>query len=248
MFALSGHGVVRSGAIGPWTRSSPRSSRWSSGPTCGCAPPRPRYRIWPTGFPLLDESIGGGFRAGALNVLAGPQGQGKSTMALQMSRNAAVVRLLGGDLLLRARGRVAAAAADLARGRAEFGPQRAADLARSARPSRARGERGRSARAARVRRPDGDRRADGDRHSTPTGWSSTARRRATPASPRWSEAVEEVYADTGQPPLVVVDYLQKVSRDRTHVRGGADHPHHPAAQGPRHRLRQPRPGPLGGRP
>src|SRR5688572_25952297 len=51
--------------------------------------PEAEVRIWPTGFPILDESIGGGFRAGALNVLAGPQGQGKSTMALQMCRNAA---------------------------------------------------------------------------------------------------------------------------------------------------------------
>src|SRR4051812_3702759 len=52
--------------------------------------PEAEVRIWPTGFPLLDDGIGGGFRAGALNVLAGPQGQGKSTMALQMCRNAAV--------------------------------------------------------------------------------------------------------------------------------------------------------------
>ena len=51
--------------------------------------PEAEVRIWPTGFPILDESIGGGMRAGALNVLAGPQGQGKSTMALQMCRNAA---------------------------------------------------------------------------------------------------------------------------------------------------------------
>ena len=51
--------------------------------------PEAEVRIWPTGFPILDDSIGGGFRAGALNVLAGPQGQGKSTMALQMCRNAA---------------------------------------------------------------------------------------------------------------------------------------------------------------
>ena len=52
--------------------------------------PEAEVRIWPTGFPILDESIGGGLRAGALNVLAGPQGQGKSTMAMQMCRNAAV--------------------------------------------------------------------------------------------------------------------------------------------------------------
>jgi replicative DNA helicase len=44
-------------------------------------------RLWPTGFPLLDDVLGGGFRAGALNLLAGPQGQGKTTMALQIARN-----------------------------------------------------------------------------------------------------------------------------------------------------------------
>src|SRR4051812_45072700 len=51
--------------------------------------PEAEGRIWPTGFPILDESIGGGMRAGAINVLAGRQGQGKSTMALQMCRTAA---------------------------------------------------------------------------------------------------------------------------------------------------------------
>jgi RecA/RadA recombinase len=34
-------------------------------------------RLWPTGFPLLDEAIGGGFRSGTLNLIAGPQGQGR---------------------------------------------------------------------------------------------------------------------------------------------------------------------------
>jgi replicative DNA helicase len=45
-------------------------------------------RLWPTGFPLLDEAIGGGLRAGTLNLLAGPQGQGKTMFALQLARAA----------------------------------------------------------------------------------------------------------------------------------------------------------------
>ena len=53
--------------------------------------PEAEVQIWPTGFPILDESIGGGMRAGALNVLAGPQGQGKTTMAMQFLRNAVAV-------------------------------------------------------------------------------------------------------------------------------------------------------------
>jgi replicative DNA helicase len=47
-------------------------------------------RLWPTGFKLLDDTIGGGLRAGMLALLAGPQGQGKTTFALQLARNAVV--------------------------------------------------------------------------------------------------------------------------------------------------------------
>ncbi len=43
-------------------------------------------RLWRTGFPLLDDALGGGLRAGALTLLAGAQGEGKTTFALQMSR------------------------------------------------------------------------------------------------------------------------------------------------------------------
>ncbi len=45
-------------------------------------------RLWPTGFPLLDDAIGGGFRSGTLNLIAGPQGQGKTMFALQAARAA----------------------------------------------------------------------------------------------------------------------------------------------------------------
>lgn len=45
--------------------------------------------LWPTGFPLLDDVLDGGLRGGNLILLAGPQGQGKTTMALQVARNAA---------------------------------------------------------------------------------------------------------------------------------------------------------------
>jgi replicative DNA helicase len=51
--------------------------------------PEGGVRLWPTGFPLLDEVIGGGFRAGTLNLLGGPQGQGKTMFALQAARAAA---------------------------------------------------------------------------------------------------------------------------------------------------------------
>lgn len=44
-------------------------------------------RVWKTGFSGLDPVIGGGMRAGSLLLLAGPQGLGKSTFALQVARN-----------------------------------------------------------------------------------------------------------------------------------------------------------------
>ena len=45
-------------------------------------------RVWPTGFDALDTALTGGFRSGELVLLGGPQGLGKTAMALQMLRNA----------------------------------------------------------------------------------------------------------------------------------------------------------------
>jgi replicative DNA helicase len=50
-------------------------------------------RVWPTGFGLLDDVLDGGFRSGNLILLAGPQGQGKTTFGLQVARNAAQIGL-----------------------------------------------------------------------------------------------------------------------------------------------------------
>jgi replicative DNA helicase len=47
-------------------------------------------RVTPTGFHPLDTYLGGGLRAGELSLLGGPQGLGKTTMALQMLRNVVV--------------------------------------------------------------------------------------------------------------------------------------------------------------
>ncbi len=44
-------------------------------------------RVWHTGFGMLDASIGGGLRSGGLHLVAGPQGVGKTMFALQMARN-----------------------------------------------------------------------------------------------------------------------------------------------------------------
>jgi replicative DNA helicase len=44
-------------------------------------------RVWPTGFDALDAALSGGFRSGELVLIGGPQGVGKTAMALQMLRN-----------------------------------------------------------------------------------------------------------------------------------------------------------------
>lgn len=44
-------------------------------------------RVWPTGFSLLDNTLGGGLRAGELVLLGGPQGLGKTSFALQVLRH-----------------------------------------------------------------------------------------------------------------------------------------------------------------
>jgi replicative DNA helicase len=41
-------------------------------------------RVWPTGFPLLDTYLAGGLRSGELTLLGGPQGLGKTSLVLQM--------------------------------------------------------------------------------------------------------------------------------------------------------------------
>ena len=51
--------------------------------------PEGDVRIWPTPFPLLDDALGGGLRSGALHLLAGAQGEGKTTFALQVARSSA---------------------------------------------------------------------------------------------------------------------------------------------------------------
>ena len=47
----------------------------------------PASGVWPTGFDPLDHHLSGGFRAGELILLAGPQGLGKTTWAVQTGRN-----------------------------------------------------------------------------------------------------------------------------------------------------------------
>jgi replicative DNA helicase len=47
----------------------------------------PGAAVVPSGFALLDDVLSGGFRSGELVLLGGPQGLGKTTMVMQMVRN-----------------------------------------------------------------------------------------------------------------------------------------------------------------
>jgi replicative DNA helicase len=49
---------------------------------------RPGAQVWPTGFDLLDTTLDGGLRSGELVLLGGNEGSGKTTIAVQMVRNA----------------------------------------------------------------------------------------------------------------------------------------------------------------
>lgn len=179
--------------------------------------PRAEVRIWPTGFPILDETIGGGFRAGALNVLAGPQGQGKTTMALQFARNAVVAGRsavmfsfeLEAEVLLQ---RLISMEAGLLAGmnapsiqyiRAAFDGAGAGESGSlGGLPEQLAAHAGPIAIEALMRIQD-----YADRlviHRSTTSQTDIV---------AIIDAVKDVYADTGQPPLVVVDYLQKVKTD-----------------------------------
>src|SRR5665647_3274676 len=47
-------------------------------------------RVWPSGFVHLDSMLTGGFRAGALVLLGGGPGLGKTALALQVARSLVV--------------------------------------------------------------------------------------------------------------------------------------------------------------
>ena len=165
-------------------------------------------RVWPTGFDLLDRNLGGGFRSGELILLAGPQGLGKTTWALQTARNIALAGRSAlyfsfehdpQTLLIRLVSLEAGLAA---------GPE-APNLARI-----------RSAFEA----ADGQHGTVADRLATTNGGDKAVEmvgsyadhlvlHRSTGSSTTLEvirQAVEEVRQETGQLPVVFVDYLQKV--------------------------------------
>jgi replicative DNA helicase len=176
-------------------------------------------RIWRTGFPLLDDALGGGLRAGALTLLAGAQGEGKTTFALQVARyNARDGRPilffsfeLDAEVLLQKV--IAAEAAELGVGspvsvyqvRAAFEGTDGADGGLPERLGRHSGGLDALERVA--------------------GYASRMLvHRATTTHTHLeviASTVKEVLAEFGEPPLVVVDYLQKL-RPRHAAEEGLD--------------------------
>ncbi len=168
----------------------------------------PTTRVWATGFDLLDRALHGGFRAGELVLLGGPQGLGKTTWALQVARNVATAghpvvvlsyehdtqHLMTRLVALEAGTLGEAAAPTMARIRQTF---EAADGRTGSVQARLADTEGGVEAVERVL-AYGDRlllhRATGTR----TGLGTVA------------EAIAAVKELTGEAPLVVVDYLQKV--------------------------------------
>ena len=165
-------------------------------------------RVWTTGFDVLDKFLSGGFRSGELVLLGGPQSIGKTTWFLQVARNVAragrsvvffsfehdpqtlLIRLISMEA-----GEIGGVdAPGLSRIRHSF---EAADGRSGAITDRLR-DTGVGARALEAVHEYADR---------------LILHRSIGASTSLQvirDAVEQVRHDTGQLPLVVVDYLQKV--------------------------------------
>jgi replicative DNA helicase len=165
-------------------------------------------RVWPTGFDPLDHHLTGGLRGGELVLLAGPQGLGKTTWALQVARNLArsgrpvayfcfehEPQVLLERLVAMEAGEVAGLdAPDLRRVRGAFDPGGHRGGTVSDRLSDRRGGAEALARLAEY--------ADRYHLHRSSGRSTTL--------DVIRDAVEEIGRQDGQLPLVVVDYLQKV--------------------------------------
>ncbi|HEU5042520.1 MAG TPA: DnaB-like helicase C-terminal domain-containing protein [Nocardioidaceae bacterium] len=164
-------------------------------------------QVWPTGFDILDKHLDGGFRSGDLVLLGGPQGLGKTTWALQTARNMArsgrsvVFFSYEHDpesLLVR----LVALEAGLVGGVEAPGLNRVRAAFESTD--------GGASLAERLQGTVGGAKAVG----VVAEYASRIILHRSTGSKTTLEVVRDVVADvqerTGQPPLVVVDYLQKV--------------------------------------
>ncbi len=165
-------------------------------------------RVWPTGFVPLDEHLTGGFRSGDLVLIAGAQGLGKTTWAMQVARNiarggravlmfsyehdqqTALIRLVALEAGLVG----AAEAPSVQRIRQSF---EATDGMGHGLVERLADTDG-GAEAIEIVREYAERLVVHRSTGSSTGLEAI------------SEGIQKVRADTGQPPFVIVDYLQKV--------------------------------------
>jgi len=168
-------------------------------------------RVWSTGFPALDTVLTGGLRSGELVLLGGPAGQGKTTLGVQIARNAVAD---GGSALVFSYEHESHTLLErlISLEAAELDPGEVAGVidVRRALETADRGEslesvlgtlRG-GARALAALAGYGDRLQI---HES-SGVSTTLE--------QVREAVARVTETTGQPPLVLLDYIQKVPVDR----------------------------------
>ncbi len=178
-------------------------------------------RVWPTGFDSLDVALTGGFRSGELILLGGPQGLGKTAMALQMLRNTVTANrtamlfsyehdahgVLERLVAIEAGAIAGTDAIGLTKIRqAVRGPPQPRHLDGGAVRQRQRWSRGGRAPSRRT--------ANACTCTRPVACTPPSRRSAAPST--------EVDRRDGQGPLVLVDYLQKVPvRRRLRRRGGA---------------------------
>ncbi|GAA2036284.1 hypothetical protein GCM10009740_29360 [Terrabacter terrae] len=168
-------------------------------------------RVWPTGFPALDTVLTGGVRSGELVLLGGPAGHGKTTLGVQIARNAVAAGASAlvfsyeheSHTLLERLISLEAAEADLGEVAGVIDVRRALETA----------DRGESLESVLSTLRGGARAhaaltSYGDRlqvHES-SGTSTTLA--------RIGDAVARVSESTGRAPLVLLDYIQKVPVDR----------------------------------
>ena len=165
-------------------------------------------QVWPSGFGSLDSALTGGFRSGELTLLGGPPGLGKTTLALQVIRNLVASNhhavyfsfehdrqsVLERLIVMEAAEIAGSAAVTLHRVRQAFEARQGSSLTLEERLAGTEG----GAEAVEALHDYGPRLHI---HRSSGSHTDVEALRAV---------VEQIRADTGETPFVVVDYLQKV--------------------------------------